>query len=425
MRNFHQENLEHIQEIFSQKTGVYFPAGKKSPIGWRKAMVLAALLCFLMVTGFVMAQFSSVKGDELRLRGTYEGDGIVSVRVENTSDRSLSFQPVLRILRYWTGMEVPQKEGGKILFDHTEFAPHTQGVMTIDLSDAYDLARLEEPLENDWYELILTNNGFAFGQDWKCSVDFSHGRAFTEVMEYPEREADLQMEKVEESLAFYFRGSAREGYQRTASEKAYVQAYETLPGFAKKQVVSAISPITPGNRIQTENCLTVQEPPVDVIWDESYPAKKQYELMGLNWSSYDSFGRLVGAKGEDALILSVMVPLEPAVDGMRELPLFYVMVYNREETQAEDACAFVHGQMVSFEELEENKVFEDDKYAAYDVSSYIYGELEPYIEAFFRQNPDIAQNTQTQQRIQNFYAYYETHLSESVGYLRDAQGRKQ
>lgn len=55
--------------------------------------------------------------------------------------------------------------------------------------------------------------------------------------------------------------------------------------------------------------------------------------MGLNWSTYDSFGRLIGAKGEYAMVLSVLVPLKDYVDGARELPLFYVMVYDREETQ--------------------------------------------------------------------------------------------
>ena len=72
MQKFQQKNLEHIQEIFSQKTGVHFPEQKKRQMGLRKAVILAAaLLCFLMVTGFAVAKFSSLKGDEVRLRGTY------------------------------------------------------------------------------------------------------------------------------------------------------------------------------------------------------------------------------------------------------------------------------------------------------------------------------------------------------------------
>lgn len=65
MQKFQQENLEHIQGIFSQKTGVHFPEQKKRQMGLRKAVILAAaLLCFLMVTGLAVAKFSSLKGDE-------------------------------------------------------------------------------------------------------------------------------------------------------------------------------------------------------------------------------------------------------------------------------------------------------------------------------------------------------------------------
>ncbi len=422
MQKFQQENLEHIQEIFSQKTGVYFPAQKKPQIRLRKAVVLAAaLLCFLMVTGFAVVKFSSLKGDEVQLQGVYEGNGIVSVWVENESDRDLSFQPDLRLIQYKAGVEIPQKDGGQVIFHHTDFAAHSQGTMTIDLSEAYDLAQLEEPLENDWYELILTNNGFAFGQDWKCSVDFSGMSVVGGTVEYPEAEADLQAKEAEESLAFYFQKSAQEKYQRTALEEAYQQAYENLPEFRKGQVVSAVSPVLPGNRIQSEMCLTVQDQPEGVIWDETISPEKQYELMGLNWSTYDSFGRLIGAKGEYAMVLSVQVPLQDYADGARELPLFYVMVYDREETQKNAGCAFIHGQIVCFEDLEARKVFADEKYAAYDVSDYVYGDGESYLQAFFRQNPDVAQNAQTLERIQNFYTYYQDHLQESVLYLRDAQ----
>lgn len=422
MRNFQRENLEQIQEIFSQQTGVYFPVQKKRQMRLRKAVVLAAaLLCFLMVTGFAVVKFSSLKGDVVQLQGTYEGNGIVSVWVKNESDRNLSFQPDLRLIQYKAGAVIPQKNGGQVTFLHTDIAAHSQGVMTIDLSDAYDLARLEEPMENDWYELILTNNGFAFGQDWKCNVDFSNMPVAKETVEYPKPEADLQAGEVEEGLAFYFRKSAQEKYQRTALEEGYQQAYENLPEFRKGQVVSAISPVLPGNRIQRELCLTVQDPPEGVIWDETISPEKQYELMGLNWSAYDSFGRLVGAKGEYAMVLSVQVPLQDYADGARGLPLFYVMVYDREETKKDNGCAFIHGQTVFFEDLEESKVFADEKYVAYDVSDYVYGDWESYLQAFFRQNPDVVQNAQTLRRIQNFYTYYQDHLQESIQYLQDVQ----
>ena len=46
MQKFQQENLEHIQDIFSQKTGVHFPERKKPQIGLRKAVVFGEFSVF-------------------------------------------------------------------------------------------------------------------------------------------------------------------------------------------------------------------------------------------------------------------------------------------------------------------------------------------------------------------------------------------
>lgn len=56
----------------------------------------------------------------------------------------------------------------------TAIAPHSQGVVSIDISEGYDVeAMMEEKLqERDVYYFVLTNNNFAFGQDWMCSFDF-------------------------------------------------------------------------------------------------------------------------------------------------------------------------------------------------------------------------------------------------------------
>jgi hypothetical protein len=67
--------------------------------------------------------------------------------------------------------EVP-RTGGKVGFEGTRIPARSSGVMTIDLSQAYDISVLERPLASGYYFLVLTNNGFAFGQDWQCSVDF-------------------------------------------------------------------------------------------------------------------------------------------------------------------------------------------------------------------------------------------------------------
>lgn len=90
----------------------------------------------------------------------------------NKSDKDLSFQRQLKLMRWSTGKEV-EPVSDTIVFDGTEFEAHTNGVMTVDLSKAYDMDFLEQPLADDNYYFVLTNNNFMFGQDWMCFVTFA------------------------------------------------------------------------------------------------------------------------------------------------------------------------------------------------------------------------------------------------------------
>lgn len=95
----------------------------------------------------------------------------------NASDKELVLQKELKLMRWSTAQEVEGKPD-KVLFEGTKIAPHTEGILNLDLSSAYDVELLEQGLgEGDWYYLVLTNNHFAFGQDWMCDVDFTDVRA--------------------------------------------------------------------------------------------------------------------------------------------------------------------------------------------------------------------------------------------------------
>ncbi len=134
-----------------------------------------AVCCLLIVVpSAVIAKetiFSSLKEDELGLSSVYEGSGVVSVHVENRSEKDLEFEPQPKLIQWTTGEEV-ERISETVIFENTRFAAYSEGVMTIDLSQAYDIAELEKPLSEDWYYFILTNENFLFGQDWMCSVDF-------------------------------------------------------------------------------------------------------------------------------------------------------------------------------------------------------------------------------------------------------------
>ena len=111
-------------------------------------LVAAVLVCSLTMTAFAVSLFSSLSGDDLSLSATYEGNGIVTIQVANKSDKDLSFQRQLKLMRWSTGKEV-EPVSDTIVFDGTEFEAHTNGVMTVDLSKAYDMDFLEQPLADD------------------------------------------------------------------------------------------------------------------------------------------------------------------------------------------------------------------------------------------------------------------------------------
>ena len=172
----------------------------------------------------------------------YEGDGVVSVHVENRSDKELKFQKQLRLLRWDTSEEIAPKRGAAVRFANTAFAPHTEGVMTLDLSRAYDLAALDEPLAQGGYYLVLTNSNFVFGQDWIC---FIHAAAPEETGEpaeaVPEKtpeptaappapaETDAELTaRVEETLRPFFAMTGDVAQRRAHNAEYYAACAELL-----------------------------------------------------------------------------------------------------------------------------------------------------------------------------------------------------
>ena len=109
------ENLEHIKSVFEEKTGVTL----KRTAYQKKAVLtvlLAACLAFLMtISAYAAGLFNSLEGDDLTLKASYEGEGIVNLRIENRSDKELRLQPKLQLRRWSTGEDV-EKLSGESLF---------------------------------------------------------------------------------------------------------------------------------------------------------------------------------------------------------------------------------------------------------------------------------------------------------------------
>lgn len=205
MEKYRGKNLKNIQAIVQEKTGAAVMADKEVT-GYRirqTALLVGSLLCFIILCAFAYTKFSGLSGDEAGFAAVYQGDGRFEIIIVNDSDRELRLQDKVKVMQWSTGKEV---EGNheKIKTEALKIAPHSQGIISIDLSAGYDIGAMEENLpEGDSYYFVLTNNDFAFGQAWMCFFDFEKERT-----EDVERRMLVEMEE---------RDARKEG----AAEKRY------------------------------------------------------------------------------------------------------------------------------------------------------------------------------------------------------------
>ena len=400
MRSFSEENYRNIQSLFTEKTGVPL---RKRRVARAAPFVLAAavLAALLTVTALAADLFSPLAGDDLALGAVYEGDGVVSVHVENRSDKELKFQGQLRLLRWDTSEEIAPKRGAAVRFANTAFAPHTEGVMTLDLSRAYDLAALDEPLAQGGYYLVLTNSNFVFGQDWIC---FIHAAAPEETGETAEptaaplapAETDAELTaRVEETLRPFFAMTGDVAQRRARNAEYYAACSELLAPLGTRVARPAPSDLVIGDAEE------------GVIFDSAAPADMQHLLTGENYTTLDAYGLPVGgAPGEEALVLSALVAQrEGDTDGGAPIPVVYLFTYFREDVENADYL-FVHGQLVPLSEVEDRRVYEDERYVCYELSAYFYTDVQTHAETLCAQRGDVCWNDAARQRVQKIYDYY-------------------
>ena len=174
MKKFSRKNLKDIQAIVQEKTGAAIIPDRK-PDGHKirqMALLAGSLLCFVILCAFAYAKFSDLNGDVAGFAPAYQGDGRFEIVIINESDRELELQDDVKVMQWSTSKEV-EGDSGKIRMSGQTILPHSQGVVSIDISEGYDVKAMEENLpEGDWYYFVLTNNNFAFGQDWMCAFDF-------------------------------------------------------------------------------------------------------------------------------------------------------------------------------------------------------------------------------------------------------------
>ncbi len=426
MKGMTRKNLRNIRCIFEEKTGVDLnPSHRESTFSVRKMWILAAaVIACLALTAFTYPLFSSLDGDELSFFATYEGEGIVSVRVENHSDKKLKFQHKTKLIRWITSEEIPELDGEPV-FENTEIAPHSAGVMTIDLSAAYDMKALEATFNTqEWFYLLLTNNNFLFGQDWMCSVNFGQQepeRNPEEPLLLPPAESAVTQE-MEEELRFYFETAyGSELMAFNGANFQYQQKVEEVLNRFDGTVVPALGPTLmvggPSEFLEPEPIMG--KPPAGMVFDDTIAQAQQYLLTGTQWRYTDAYGRMVATVEEKAWVQTAILPQHRGqTDGGVELPLIFLFVYDADMAKPEN-YAFIYGQLHSFAELENCKVLEDEHYAVYDATNLIYTDLDAYLDYFLTTRTDIYCDDQIRRRVHNIYHFYQNKemIQSMYGYL--------
>lgn len=403
MKRMQEHNLENIQSLFEDKTGVSIK--RQTAVPKLRPAILTALIagCCLLMAAFTYPLFSPLDGDALTLQAAYEGDGIVTIQVENRSHKKLEFQEQTKLVKWLTDEEVPPL--GEAVFENTTIAANSTATMTIDLSKAYDMALLEQSKVTEWYYLVLTNDNFLYGQEWKCSVYFGRPdeNQLANNMEYA-TEADVAAEVAEE-LQFYFEDDYIGIFAANPLHYEYLQKVEELLLRSGKRVVPSVYP------------MLMAEPIVDgVIVDETYPEEKQYTLAGQTHALQDAFGKLTGATDSEKFkCIDVFLPGEKGEeDNGWTLPLLFYGIYEADAIQSEEDCAFIHGRLVSFRELMPYEVYRDEQFVCYDITHLFYTDLRAYVEDVVAymdaMNATYYFDEQVYSRIENIYKYFKENL---------------
>ena len=410
MSRFTKNNLRNIRQTFEEKTGVNLNVESRVSPKKTKYLLLAAALCALLLASCARTLFSGLNGDDLSLKGTYLGDGIVSIEVVNRSDKALEFQKQVKLMG-WRNGEVEPLSGGTVRVENTRFPAHSGGTMLVDLSEAYDIKALENgtwgTLEESGYYLVLTNHDFLFGHDWMCFFHFSEPAEEitpTEPETPPEPAPAQNLDGITDDLKSYF-------------EDTYLDEPPTMTQahFAYQQKVQELLAQTNGTLVHPVDPHVFVQTPREQVFDETLPMDIQYQVVIQQYHSLDAFNRMVGAafsgtgSDQSLQIMAALPEYQGQTDGGQCIPVVYLFVYERAALTAENPYAFIYGNIIPFSRMEQDKVYEDDRYVIYDMTDLFYTDLDAYLDDFvsvMKGKVSLYFDEQIRRRVHNVYDYF-------------------
>ena len=410
MNRFTKKNLHNIRQTFEEKTGVNLNEGRPASPKKTTYLLLAAALCALLLASCARTLFSGLNGDDLSLKGTYLGDGIVSIEVVNRSDKSLEFQKQVKLMG-WRNGEVEPLPGGTVRVENTRFPAHSGGTMLVDLSEAYDIKALENGTwgtrDETGYYLVLTNHDFLFGHDWMCFFHFSEPAEETTptAPETPPEPAPAQnLDGITDDLKSYFEDTYLD--EPPTMTQAHFEYQQKVQELLAQTNGTLVHPVDPHVFVQT---------PREQVFDETLPAEIQYQVVIQQYHSLDAFNRMVGAafsgtgSDQSLQIMAALPEYQEQTDGGQCIPVVYLFVYERAALTAENPYAFIYGNIIPFSRMEQDKVYEDDRYVIYDMTDLFYTDLDAYLDDFvgvMKGKVSLYFDEQIRRRVHNVYDYF-------------------
>lgn len=410
MNRFTKNNLRNIRQTFEEKTGVNLNVERRVSPKKTKYLLLAAALCALLLASCARTLFSGLNGDDLSLKGTYLGDGIVSIEVVNRSDKALEFQKQVKLMG-WRNGEVEPLPGGTVRVENTRFPAHSGGTMLVDLSEAYDIKALEDgtwgTLEESGYYLVLTNHDFLFGHDWMCFFHFSEPAEETTPTEPetpPEPAPAQNLDGITDDLKSYFEDTYLD--EPPTMTQAHFEYQQKVQELLAQTNGTLVHPVDPHVFVQT---------PREQVFDETLPMDIQYQVVIQQYHSLDAFNRMVGAafsgtgSDQSLQIMAALPEYQGQTDGGQCIPVVYLFVYERAALTAENPYAFIYGNIIPFSRMEQDKVYEDDRYVIYDMTDLFYTDLDAYLDDFvsvMKGKVSLYFDEQIRRRVHNVYDYF-------------------
>ena len=410
MNRFTKNNLRNIRQTFEEKTGVNLNVERRVSPKKTTYLLLAAALCALLLASCARTLFSGLNGDDLSLKGTYLGDGIVSIEVVNRSDKALEFQKQVKLMG-WRNGEVEPLPGGTMRVENTRFPAHSGGTMLVDLSEAYDIKALENgtwgTLEESGYYLVLTNHDFLFGHDWMCFFHFSEPAEETTPTEPetpPEPAPAQNLDGITDDLKSYFEDTYLD--EPPTMTQAHFEYQQKVQELLAQTNGTLVHPVDPHVFVQT---------PREQVFDETLPMDIQYQVVIQQYHSLDAFNRMVGAafsgtgSDQSLQIMAALPEYQGQTDGGQCIPVVYLFVYERAALTAENPYAFIYGNIIPFSRMEQDKVYEDDRYVIYDMTDLFYTDLDAYLDDFvsvMKGKVSLYFDEQIRRRVHNVYDYF-------------------